>query len=130
MIPSSSCAAHSYILLVHIRSSPDITATLLSPYPYSTPQDHIDRAFSESRCHQLKYCEPLELTGKGYGVTVTPFGAGKMVGSCVWKVSKDGNDVVYAVDFNHAKERHLAASPITDSKLFNRPAVLITVRYP
>ena len=86
--------------------------------------DDVEEAFSDARCKQLKYSQPLHLSGKGDGITVTPHQAGHMIGSCVWKISKEGNDVVYAVDFNHAKERHLAASAI--NKLFRRPAVLIT----
>lgn len=31
--------------------------------------------------------------------------AGHLLGGTVWKITKDGEDVVYAVDFNHRKER-------------------------
>ncbi|KAG0454158.1 hypothetical protein HPP92_025462 [Vanilla planifolia] len=44
----------------------------------------------------------------------------------VWKITKDGEDVVYAVDFNHRKERHLNGTVLES---FVRPAVLITDAY-
>ncbi|XP_019247455.1 PREDICTED: cleavage and polyadenylation specificity factor subunit 2-like isoform X3 [Nicotiana attenuata] len=30
--------------------------------------------------------------------------AGHLLGSTTWKITKDGEDVIYAVDFNHRKE--------------------------
>ena len=45
-------------------------------------------------------------TGKGHGLTITPYAAGHMVGGTMWKIIKDGEeDIIYAVDFNHKKER-------------------------
>ena len=45
-------------------------------------------------------------TGKGHGLTITPFPAGHMVGGTIWKIVKDGEEeIVYAIDFNHKKER-------------------------
>ena len=45
--------------------------------------------------------------GKGHGLTITPYAAGHMVGGTMWKVVKDGEeDIIYAVDYNHKKERY------------------------
>ena len=45
-------------------------------------------------------------TGKGHGLTITPYAAGHMVGGTMWKIVKDGEeDIIYAVDYNHKKER-------------------------
>lgn len=47
------------------------------------------------------------LPGKGHGLTITPYAAGHMVGGTMWKVVKDGEeDIIYAVDYNHKKERY------------------------
>lgn len=36
---------------------------------------------------------------------IAPHVAGHLLGGTVWKITKDGEDVIYAVDFNHRKER-------------------------
>jgi len=38
-------------------------------------------------------------------VRVTPFPAGHLVGGCVWRIEVAGEEIVYAVDTNHRKER-------------------------
>ena len=44
--------------------------------------------------------------GKGHGLQITPIPAGHMIGGTIWKILKDGEeDIVYAVDYNHKKER-------------------------
>lgn len=40
-------------------------------------------------------------SGKGSGITLTPFAAGHQLGGAVWRVRKAGDDYVYAVDYNH-----------------------------
>ena len=46
------------------------------------------------------------LPGKGHGLVITPVPAGHMIGGTIWKIVKDGEEeIVYAVDFNHKKER-------------------------
>ena len=48
------------------------------------------------------------LKGKGEGLSITPIPAGHMIGGAIWKIVKDGEeDIVYAVDYNHKRERHL-----------------------
>lgn len=39
---------------------------------------------------------------------ITPLPAGHMIGGAIWRITKMGDEeIVYAVDFNHRKERHL-----------------------
>ena len=41
-------------------------------------------------------------------MTITPYCGGHMVGGTIWKIVKDGEEeIVYAVDFNHKKERFI-----------------------
>lgn len=44
-------------------------------------------------------------SGKGAGITISAHAAGHLVGGTLWKISKDGEDIIYAVDYNHRKER-------------------------
>ena len=59
-------------------------------------------------------------------MAIAPHVAGHLLGGTVWKITKDGEDVIYAVDFNHRKEKHLNGI-ILES--FVRPAVMITDAY-
>ena len=44
--------------------------------------------------------------GKGHGIQITPLPAGHMIGGTIWKIVKDGEEeIVYAIDYNHKKER-------------------------
>ncbi|XP_019247454.1 PREDICTED: cleavage and polyadenylation specificity factor subunit 2-like isoform X2 [Nicotiana attenuata] len=45
--------------------------------------------------------------------------AGHLLGSTTWKITKDGEDVIYAVDFNHRKERGSLRISETISKITN-----------
>jgi cleavage and polyadenylation specificity factor subunit 2 len=85
--------------------------------------DEIDRTFEMMT--QLKYNQTVNLKGKGEGISITPLPAGHMIGGSIWKiVVKDGEeDIVYAVDYNHKRERHLNGAEI--EKII-RPSLLIT----
>lgn len=67
--------------------------------------DDIDNAFE--LFVQVKYSQTTNLQGKGRGLTVTPLPSGHMLGGAIWKVVKDETDIIYAVDFNNEKSRHL-----------------------
>lgn len=54
---------------------------------------------------------------------ITPYIAGHMVGGSVWRLSSGDEDIVYAVDFNHKRERHLEA---TVFEVLRKPFILIT----
>lgn len=84
--------------------------------------DDVDAAFD--KIVQLKYNQSVPMKGKGYGLTVTPLPAGHMIGGTIWKIVKVGEeDIVYAVDFNHKKERHLNGCEL---ERLQRPSLLIT----
>ncbi|XP_073020033.1 cleavage and polyadenylation specificity factor subunit 2 isoform X1 [Primulina eburnea] len=86
--------------------------------------DDIDSAFQNIT--RLTYSQNYYMSGKGEGIVVAPHLAGHLLGGTVWKITKDGEDVIYAVDFNHRKERHLNGTVLES---FVRPAVLITDAY-
>lgn len=84
--------------------------------------DDVDAAFD--KIVQLKYSQNVGLKGKGHGLTITPLPAGHMIGGTIWKIMKDGEeDIVYAVDYNHKRERHLNGCVL---ETISRPALLIT----
>ncbi|CAK8532604.1 unnamed protein product [Lathyrus sativus] len=86
--------------------------------------DDIDSAFQSVT--RLTYSQNHHLSGKGEGIVIAPHVAGHLLGGTIWKITKDGEDVIYAVDFNHRKERHLNGTILGS---FVRPAVLITDAY-
>ncbi|XP_028790004.1 cleavage and polyadenylation specificity factor subunit 2-like [Neltuma alba] len=86
--------------------------------------DDIDSAFQSIT--RLTYSQNHHLSGKGEGIVIAPHVAGHLLGGTIWKITKDGEDVIYAVDFNHRKERHLNGTVLGS---FVRPAVLITDAY-
>ncbi|KAI8925034.1 beta-lactamase-like protein, partial [Entophlyctis helioformis] len=75
----------------------------------------------------LRYSQPLGLAGKCQGITITAFNGGHTLGGTIWKIKKDSEEIVYAVDYNHRKERHLNGAVLgrPDSTL-SRPSLLIT----
>ncbi|XP_009789216.1 cleavage and polyadenylation specificity factor subunit 2 [Nicotiana sylvestris] len=83
--------------------------------------DDIDSAFQNVT--RLTYSQNHYMSGKGEGIVIAPLVAGHLLGGTTWKITKDGEDVIYAVDFNHRKERHLNGTVLES---FVRPAVLIT----
>lgn len=86
--------------------------------------DDVDAAFD--KIIQLKYSQSVSLKGKGHGLQITPLAAGHMIGGTIWKILKDGEEeIVYAVDYNHKKERHLNGC-VLESKYFSRPHLMIT----
>ncbi|KAG9018843.1 hypothetical protein FRB90_009130 [Tulasnella sp. 427] len=82
----------------------------------------------------LRYSEPIHLAGKCQGITITPYSAGHTLGGTIWKIrSPSSGTIVYAVDMNHTKERHLDGTVILRSSggggVFEglaRPDLLIT----
>ena len=83
--------------------------------------DDVDTAFAAFV--PVKYMQLSMLRGKGDGISVMAYAAGHTLGGAVWKIGKDAEDVVYAVDYNVRKERHLNG---TSFDAIHRPALLIT----
>lgn len=87
--------------------------------------DDVDAAFD--KIIQLKFNQSVSLKGKGYGLTITPLPAGHMIGGTIWKIMKVGEeDIIYANDFNHKKERHLNGCEL---EKLQRPSLFIVDAY-
>jgi cleavage and polyadenylation specificity factor subunit 2 len=94
--------------------------------------DDVDAVFETFT--KLKYSQTVTITGTN--IEITAFPAGRHIGAAYWKVRKDTEEVIYAVDFNHKKERldflthnnyrHLAGTNLAGDRSPSRPAVLIT----
>ncbi|XP_045452922.1 probable cleavage and polyadenylation specificity factor subunit 2 isoform X1 [Melitaea cinxia] len=83
--------------------------------------DDVDTAFD--RITQLKYNQSVDMKGKGLGLRITPLPAGHLLGGTVWRIAAPGEeDIVYAPDFNHKKERHLNGCEI---ERIMRPSLLL-----
>ncbi|TPX35203.1 dolichyl-phosphate-mannose---protein mannosyltransferase [Synchytrium endobioticum] len=81
---------------------------------------------------QLRFMQTETLKGRATGIQITPYPAGHTVGGAIWKIKEDTNDILYAVDYNHLKERHLDPTVLHQNPpidAFNRPSVLITDAY-
>ncbi|CAD5234858.1 unnamed protein product [Bursaphelenchus xylophilus] len=86
--------------------------------------DDVDTVFD--RIQYVKYGQIINLKGDN-GLQVMPLAAGHMIGGAIWRITKMGDEeIVYAVDFNHRKERHLMASTFEGVL---RPHLLITDAY-
>ena len=85
--------------------------------------DDVDAAFDKIRA--LKFDQPLSLRGRGAGVVVTAHRAGHSVGGAYWRISRGADEVVYAVDVHHARERHVDGTALAARGPDRRPAVLI-----
>lgn len=79
-----------------------------------------------SKMTLLRYSQPFSLQGKCQGISVTPFGAGHTIGGTIWKIKKDSENIVYTVDYNHRKERHLNGSELMTTEILSKPTLLIT----
>lgn len=60
------------------------------------------------------------MLGKGEGIVIAPHVAGHLLGGTMWKITKDGEDVIYAVDLNHRKERCIFLPTIAIIQYFGR----------
>jgi cleavage and polyadenylation specificity factor subunit 2 len=83
--------------------------------------DDVDTAFD--KFVQLKYSQNVSIKGtitisylsdmqyqdkKGSVLQIFPLAAGHMIGGTVWRMKKETEEIVYAVDYNHRKERCLS----------------------
>uniref|UniRef100_A0A061RWX8 Cleavage and polyadenylation specificity factor subunit 2 n=1 Tax=Tetraselmis sp. GSL018 TaxID=582737 RepID=A0A061RWX8_9CHLO len=87
--------------------------------------DDVDAVFNN--LHTVRFLERTRLTGKCEGITITPHCAGHTLGGAVWCISACGEDIVYAIDYNHRRERHLNGTSLQSA--FSRPAAMITGAY-
>ncbi|CAI2180410.1 19114_t:CDS:2 [Funneliformis geosporum] len=91
----------------------------------------VDTAFDQ--IHTLKYSQPISLGVKFKGITITAYAAGHAIGGTIWKIKKDAEEIVYAVDYNHKKERHLDGTVLHKDGVvldaLSRPTLMITDAY-
>ncbi|KAL9644910.1 hypothetical protein ABK040_005390 [Willaertia magna] len=64
---------------------------------------------------------------EGEKLVICPYLSGRSLGGTVWKITKETDEIVYAVDFNIKKERHLNGSML--GELGGKPSLLITDAY-
>jgi len=67
--------------------------------------EDVDHAFEPNALTCLRYQEPTALSGKCQGIVITASSAGHTVGGTVWRISKDSESILYAVDFNHRRDK-------------------------
>jgi len=90
-------------------------------------QEDIKKAFENDKIVHLNFNQTFHLEGQGCGLSITPLAAGHMIGGTIWKIVKDNEeDIIYALDYNHKKERHLNGC-VLDT--ITRPSLLITDAY-
>lgn len=89
--------------------------------------EDIKNAFESEKIVHLSFNQTYHLEGQGCGLSLTPLAAGHMIGGTIWKIVKDNEeDIIYAVDYNHKKERHLNGCALDT---ISRPSLLITDAY-
>ncbi|KAF8450500.1 beta-lactamase-like protein [Boletus edulis BED1] len=85
--------------------SPTVADTS-SPPKYIATVNQVHEAYDA--VNTLRYSQPTHLQGKCQGITITPFSAGHTLGGTIWKIrSPSAGTIVYAVNMNHMRERHL-----------------------
>src|ERR1700722_262888 len=71
--------------------------------------------------------------GKFKSITITAYAAGHTIGGTIWKIKKDAEEIVYAVDYTHKKERHLDGTVLHKDGVvldaLSRPTLMITDAY-
>ncbi|KAJ7714317.1 beta-lactamase-like protein [Mycena maculata] len=73
---------------------------------YVATLNEVQEAFDS--VNTLRYSQPTRLQGKCQGLTITPFNAGHTIGGTIWKIrSPSSGTILYAVNVNHMRERHL-----------------------
>ncbi|KYR02534.1 Selenocysteine-specific elongation factor [Tieghemostelium lacteum] len=86
--------------------------------------DDVDVCFDKKRFKELSFSQHYSLQGKGKGISITPYNAGHMIGGAIWKIQKESDTVIYAINYNHKKEGHLDGINLTNDLI--KPSLLIT----
>lgn len=88
----------------------------------------IDDAFDSVT--SLRYAQATQLSGKCQGITITAHNAGHTLGGALWKIVRGSDQIVYAVDWNHARDQHLNGTALFNAgqvpENLSRPSLLIT----
>ncbi|KJE89722.1 cleavage and polyadenylation specificity factor [Capsaspora owczarzaki ATCC 30864] len=88
--------------------------------------DDVDAAFERITTLKFQQRVVVPLGAKTKPITIIPHAAGHMVGGTIWRIITEGEDIVYAVDFNHQLERHLNPTELKDLFQYERPSILIS----
>ncbi|EPZ32528.1 Beta-Casp domain-containing protein [Rozella allomycis CSF55] len=75
------------------------------------------------KCIGLRYLQNITLPGIVRGIHAVPYNAGHSLGACIWRLRKDTDDIVYAVGYNHRKEKYVNEASLD---AISRPTLLIT----
>jgi hypothetical protein len=108
-----------------IPSTQSIPFATLSPHIYQATTGHCPLHLVES--------DKPRFSGRCKGSTITPFNVGHTLGGTIWKIRSPAvGTVVYAVNMNNMRERHLDGTVLisgaggTVLELLARPDLLIT----
>lgn len=58
-------------------------------------------------CTRCRYDQPLVLPPAASDLTVDALPAGRLLGGAIWRMRRDVEEIVYAVDFSHEGDRFL-----------------------
>lgn len=84
----------------------------------------------ESRIVEKKYNQRFLVRGMSVtDIEIYAHQAGRMLGGAMWKLVRDPDEVLYAVDFNHAKDFHLEGISRICEKYKLKPTLMITDAY-
>ncbi|ORY87813.1 beta-lactamase-like protein [Protomyces lactucae-debilis] len=78
----------------------------------------------------LRYSQATQLSGKCQGISITAYNAGHTLGGSIWRIVRGADRIVWAVDWNHARDGHLnGAALFVNGQVtegLERPSLLIT----
>lgn len=101
---------------------------LKSVFPEDISVSDVDDAFDWIT--SLRYSQATQLSGRCQGITITANNAGHSLGGTIWKIVRGSDHVVYAVDWNHARDQHLNGTTMFSGGMvpegLSRPSLLIT----
>ena len=83
--------------------------------------EDVDAAFDDEIFRVLRYDQPEKL--ENFDIEITPHRAGHLIGGSFWKIQKETDNIIYAVDNNINKERHLKQSALM---MIKNPSLMIT----
>ncbi|GBG26003.1 Cleavage and polyadenylation specificity factor subunit 2 [Hondaea fermentalgiana] len=88
--------------------------------------DDVDRM--ESRIKDIGYEFPITVRGKSVSpIEIDALAAGRILGGAMWRIRREPDVILYAVDFNHARDSHLDGMFSKIDRL--KPTLMITDAY-
>lgn len=91
--------------------------------PDAPTTDQVTEIFD--RVVRLRYHQSIALPSRGAPCSATPLACGNSVGAAIWRITRGNQEVLYAVDYSHKKERHLDGLASFEA-IGAKPAVLVT----